>query len=195
MPRDKKVSSDDDRRHLIYTGSLIGAVVGTLLIGAILRADPDDPRAARATMIADVPVAAQAAPAPAPLPSYDPPPKPTAAGPAARELALGVPFEGDDDLADRALADEGRLHASGEGYTLQFAVVCDPDNARAQVERLGDEPGLYVLTTLLDDRVCFRLCWGFYDSERQALSARDVPRQLRAITREPKVLSVREALP
>jgi septal ring-binding cell division protein DamX len=113
----------------------------------------------------------------------------------AADAGIAIPFTGDADLVDRAAADERRLQASGHGYTLQFAVNCEPKNVRANLEALRSRQDFYLLTMLYQDRACFRLCWGFYDNEQQARSARDVPDRLRSMTDSPKVLSIAEALP
>jgi hypothetical protein len=111
------------------------------------------------------------------------------------DAGMFIPFDGDADLVDRAAYDESRLHASGNGYTLQFAVNCEAKNVRANLEGLEQYQEFYLLTMLYEDRACFRLCWGFYDNKRQAQSDRKIPEQLRGMTDKPKVISVAEALP
>ena len=169
-------------------GALVTGVLGTLLLGAVLQADPDDgmrrdasrtPAALPGSTRADD--AAQFAPVDNENGAYEP--------------GLAIPFTGDADLVDRAAADERRLQASGHGYTLQFAVNCESKNVRANLEALRSEQDFYLLTMLYQDRACFRLCWGFYDTEQQARSANDVPATLRGMSATPKVISIAEALP
>ena len=66
---------------------------------------------------------------------------------------------------------------------------------RTRLEELQTHQDFYLLTMLHQDRACFRLCWGFYDSERQAQADRKIPAPLLSITRDPKVISIAEALP
>jgi septal ring-binding cell division protein DamX len=180
----------------VSAGALVTGVFGTLLLGAVLQADPDTPeladRRSMARTAADGPVPAAPLgvdPVPAGLGETGQDTQPTLSPRVAR------PITGDADLVDRAAADERRLQASGHGYTLQFAVNCEPKNVRSNLEALRSHQDFYLLTMLYQDRACFRLCWGFYDNEQQARSARDVPERLSSMTPTPKVISIAEALP
>jgi hypothetical protein len=184
MAKQRKAPPVADWRHLVSAGALVTGVFGTLLLGAVLQADPDTPeladRRSMARTAADGPVPAAPLgvdPVPAGLGETGQDTQPTLSPRVAR------PITGDADLVDRAAADERRLQASGHGYTLQFAVNCEP------------KKDFYLLTMLYQDRACFRLCWGFYDNEQQARSARDVPERLSSMTPTPKVISIAEALP
>ena len=173
----------DDWRHVTLSVAVLVAIVGTLVLGAVLQGrEPAAPRAA-------------AGPSPRPEtasrgaePTPRAPEEPLSSGPV-------LPFSGDADLVDRAVVDERRLEASGNGYTLQFAVVCEPANVRASLRELAGESSFYLLTMLYRDRACFRMCWGFYDTEGQARAERQIPPALRRITDNPKVISIADALP
>jgi hypothetical protein len=170
-----------DWRHFTLSVSVFVSIVGTLVLGAWLQAGPD-----RGT------APAPSAPAPAPPAAAEP----LAAVP--QELVPpdpAPPFGGDSDLVDRAVRDERRLGASGDGYTLQFAVVCESDNVRSSLRELEGESSFYLLTMLYRDRACFRLCWGFYDTQSQARAERRFPEALRRVTATPKVVSIEDALP
>jgi len=191
MAKQRKAAPESDWKHLVSAGALVTGVLGTLLLGAVLQADPDDPA------LSD-PLGASRPPADAVAISAV---EDSLADEAvddedgAYEPGLAIPFTGAADLVDRAAADERRLQASGHGYTLQFAVNCEPKNVRANLEALRSHQDFYLLTMLYQDRACFRLCWGFYDNEQQARSASDVPGTLRSMTATPKVISIAEALP
>lgn len=177
MGKARTGESSGDWRHVTLSLALIAAVAGTLLLGAILQNGPER--------------------APSPEPASASVAHPEVEPPAGEPVASGpvLPFSGDADLVDRAIADERRLDASGNGYTLQFAVICDPKNVRANLESLEGQPSFYLLTMLFRDRACFRLCWGLYDTEGQALGDRDFPEALLRITATPKVISIADALP
>ena len=184
MGKAKSEAAINDWRHLTLSVALILAVVGTLVLGAMLEAGPDRPQSASAPPAAARPVPEEP---PEASGSLDAPAEPAPSG--------ALSYSGGADLVDRAAEDQRRLQASGHGYTLQFAVVCDPGNVRASREALAGHPEFYVLTMLYRDRACFRLCWGFYDSEEQARADRDLPETLLRMTATPKVISVADALP
>jgi len=184
MGKARAAGAEYDWRHITLSVAVLVAIVGTLALGAVLQAGRETARRAVGVTAPE--------PSSAPVPAVDSPPRePT------DDLASGptLPFTGDSDLVDRAVVDERRLGASGNGYTLQFAVVCEPDNVRANVRELQGESSFYLLTMLYRDRACFRLCWGFYDTEGQARAERQIPAALRRITATPKVISIADALP
>jgi hypothetical protein len=190
MARAKRPATDSDWKHLATTGALFAGVLGTLMLGAVLQVDADHPAAVRRSSAS----LAQ------PLPASEEGPRTPAAdspssAPSSPESGPVLPFDGGGDLVDRAAYDERRLQASGRGYTLQFAINCETKNVRANLDILKQYQDFYLLTMLYQDRACFRLCWGFYDNERQARADRDIPEVLTAITAEPKVISIEEALP
>ena len=196
MAKQRKSPPVSDWKHLVSAGALVTGVLGTLLLGAVLQADPDDAGLSGSRNVARTAAEAIAPTDPVELEDsrID---QGDADADADRSLDVGVAlsFTGDADLVDRAAADERRLEASDHGYTLQFAVNCEAKNVRSNLEALRSHQDFYLLTMLYQDRACFRLCWGFYDNEQQARSARDVPERLRAMTATPKVISIAEALP
>ena len=196
MAKQRKTPPVADWRHLVSAGALVTGVLGTLLLGAVLQADPETQELTAGRHVAQ---AASEGLAPA-RPDEDSPVATNqeegyADSDRRRESGAGRAITGDADLVDRAAADERRLQASGHGYTLQFAVNCEAKNVRSNLEALRSHQDFYLLTMLYQDRACFRLCWGFYDNEQQARSARDVPDRLSGMTTTPKVISIAEALP
>jgi hypothetical protein len=192
MAKAKKSAAGSDWKQGVSAAALISAVLGTLALGAVLQSDPGEttPGLPPSPPAVDQLAADRAVPDVA---RASEPLQPRDEG--GYEPTLAVPFSGDDDLVDRAAADERRLQASGNGYTLQFAVNCEAKNVRANLNALERFQDFYLLTMLYQDRACFRLCWGFYDTEQQARSARDVPEALRSVSSSPKVISIAEALP
>jgi len=196
MAKQRKAPPVADWRHLVSAGALVTGVLGTLLLGAVLQADPDTPE-----LTAGRNVAQAASDGGVPTGLDEAPPLVTGREEGnddsvrTRERGVASAITGDADLVDRAAADERRLQASGHGYTLQFAVNCEAKNVRSNLEALRSHQDFYLLTMLYQDRACFRLCWGFYDNEQQARSARDVPDRLSGMTATPKVISIAEALP
>lgn len=204
MAKQPKAAGAQDWRRFASTAALIATVLGTLLIGAVLQRDgtarSGEPVAPRVASTADgstsgrpaaeLPRGAGESIVATPPPSASAPPEP-----AHSDAPLAGTIVGDAELVDRAIEDERRLAASGSGYTLQYAVLCDAQNARGRLARLADERQFYLLTMLRKDQACFRLCWGFYDSAEQALAAADAPPALAEISSNPRPLSSAEALP
>jgi len=185
MAKTKKSPAETDWKQMLSAAVLLVAVFGTLLLGAVLQADPNDAAIADGQVLVG-PGEGAVVSSDTTVPDENEP---------VFQPGLAVPFAGDADLVDRAAEDERRLHASGNGYTLQFAVNCEAKNVRANLDALKGYQDFYLLTMLYDDRACFRLCWGFYDTDRQARAERVIPDTLAAITRQPKVISIAEALP
>ena len=188
MGKARKDEPGADWRHATLSIAVVFSIVGTLALGAMLEAGPEKKRGhssfPQSAEKMNVPVSSPAVEAEVdPEPSAEPDPDP------------GLPFSGDADLVDRAVADERRLGVSGDGYTLQFGVMCDAENVRSTFESLAAESSFYLVTMLYRDRACFRICWGFYDTESQAAAERTIPETLRRITASPKVISVADALP
>jgi hypothetical protein len=185
MAKTKGPTAETDWKQMLSAAVLLVAVFGTLLLGAVLQADPNDPAIADGQVLVgsgdEEVVSSDTIATDENEPDFEP--------------GMAVPFAGDADLVDRAVEDERRLHASGNGYTLQFAVNCEAKNVRANLDALKGYQDFYLLTMLYQDRACFRLCWGFYDTEQQARSERVIPDTLATITRQPKVISIAEALP
>jgi septal ring-binding cell division protein DamX len=174
--REPKRGALDERRRLIAAGSLSTAVVIVLVFGAVLRTDAPFAETtvplaepAETGSLADATVSPQ----PEAIPSAEPPATrpavPSSASPSPRRPR---PAGG---LEERAAADRERLIDSGMGFTLQLMVSCDLDNARRNLESIGEPSRLYILPVELDGKACYRLCWGAYASRQSAERAEDLP--------------------
>jgi hypothetical protein len=176
---DRRPSIDwDDWREMTPALALLGAVVGVIVLTALLRAPADDvaQRASnRVVPPAEVDLGASGGLDEEPSSSSEPSiPDPPAAG----TTAPPTEAEPTDDLEARALVDHGRLRAHGEGHTLQLLVACDPANVRKLIDRLGTTESLYVLPFDLDGRRCYRACWGTFPDREQAVADRTLPADL-----------------
>lgn len=158
---------------------MLGSVILTLLIGAVLQVDenPHDPPAAGLAGTLE-PVA----PAPPSLPATETAP------------AYAEPGRDILELARRAHRDEQRLARSGGSWTLQFMMACDPANVVTPAKSLASEQDFYLLSKMHDDRACFRLCWGSFASRDLALAANDIPASLSGLAERPQPLPVSKVL-
>jgi len=166
----------DERRRLIAAGSLTVAVSVVLVSGAILRTDA--PFAEMTVPVSEPPPAPGVTEEPATveietISTPAPDTQPTAAAPATPRSSPRAPTAG--ALGERAAADRERLLDSGESYTVQLMVSCDPDNARRVLGLIGGTSRLYVLPVELDGKACYRLCWGSYPTRESAERATDIP--------------------
>ena len=82
-------------------------------------------------------------------------------------------------LARRVMEDVDRLESSGDAWTAQIGVYCDHQRVTDLVQAHGKNPKLYVLPVLLDERACFRVCWGHYGTHDGAAGSRDLPAEFR----------------
>ena len=185
MTKDRK-KKPSDARHMVSVGVPLGTVLGVLILGAALQsgAAPDlstvdtDPPLPPPTFVEQR--QRTAAPA-AETPPRETPSRPTPSPPARTEPAGKRPEAGDtlSRLGRRAMTDVERLEVGAMEWTSQVGVYCDATRVSSLVERVGDQPDLYVLPVLLDDRPCFRVCWGQYADHDQAKQARGLPSALR----------------
>ncbi len=180
----KSVPADGWRKFVPFVG-LVGAVVGVLILGAMLRSGVRDP----------LPVPERRPPSDeakslTPGPSgraqdHVPPTLPASTTPDPPQL---------NELARRAQSDLDRLSSSRQAWTLKLATVCDPANAQRWLDQVGDESKLFFVPILIDDRACFRLSWGRFDSRDRAAAAR-LPAALRSFAAvEPSPSSVEQIL-
>jgi hypothetical protein len=188
MPKERSRSTAA-WRPLVASAGWWSAVVVPLAAASLLQTGPEAPSRS-------VPSPAPAAPVVRPQPLAEDLEVEIEPDPAA-ELGDPVPESaGVDELTERIANDLDRLVANGPGYTLQFAVVCDEANARVRLAGLADEPEFYLVAAQHDDRACFRLCWGVFESpERAKQAAAAAPPALLAITASPRVLATSEAVP
>jgi septal ring-binding cell division protein DamX len=171
--------------------ALVGSVVGVLVLGALLRSDPTAVVAGAAPVGPPQPAARVATPLDpdpaAAVPGGDGVPVRTRPSPA------GLPPL--HALAQRAAGDAERLASSGDGWTAQLALLCDPERASRLVEEFGALEPFHLLPTLHDGRACFLVCWGAYASRDRARQAADLPAALRSLGADPLPKSIAQVLP
>jgi septal ring-binding cell division protein DamX len=184
----KRTTSDEDRARddwprLLSFAALFAAVLGVLLLGAVLRTD----RPREAAVERDL------ATAPVREDSVRVTAAPTAAP---RELAdEGLPPSATVNLlAARAATDLERLAAMGSGWTAQLAVLCDRTRVTQLLERFGEHAPFYVLPSLQGDSACFRICWNRYTEREAAQRAADLPPALREIESRPLPKAISEVV-
>jgi len=199
----RTAGSDGDWKHAGFVGLVFAAVLGTILIAAVLEVRPvgrssTDP-APQTSPDARAIDAGETAP-PIPGPTGDARETPSAAvSEPARDRrpprSATPPSPSGSPLDDRASRDADRLARSGAGWTLQFLMACDPKNVLPWVERLGTEPEFFVLPKPHGDRTCYRVLWGTYDSRDRARAATDAPAALAAIPEPPQPFPLSAVLP
>lgn len=169
VTKDGRAASDkenrgDDWPHLISFGTLLAAVVGVLLLGAVLRTDLPETDAGAATT--------------------DPP----------LQHRPQLHDEELDGLAQRLQDDVARLRRVSDEWTTQLGLFCDPLRARELFDRFGDLAAFHILPSLHGDRACYRICWGQYGTAAEAKAARDLPQSVREILPAPLPKLVAEIL-
>ena len=181
VTRERRAASDEDRHaedwpHLVSFGTLLVAVVGVLLLGALLRTEVPGvatgerkaPRTSSGVLVAG----------PLETPQH-------------RPAADGATL---DRLARRAEADAGRLGRASAEWTAQLGLFCDPARVRELFEQFGDQVSFHILPSLYRDEACFRICWGQYGTAAEAKAARDLPEPLRQIVPVPLPKPIDEVL-
>jgi hypothetical protein len=183
----------EDWKHLASVAGLLVVVVGALTMAAVLQRGQGDRTMVETetaeqggTEVNRAGLSGSAVP---------PPPAPVAdltdvTGAPAEELGslLG--------LAGRTGTDLQRLLAGdGDSWMLQIAAHCDPANVERLIERIDDQR-LHVLPVEIDERACFRICWGPFDSRAaaEAATAR-LPALLRPPTDPPRPRRVADLAP
>ncbi len=162
-----------DLRHLLTAGSLVAAVLGTLILGAILRIDRDDEDG----------VAVDAVPLTA---GTEAPPRDV--GPTAQPV-------GEGDLRRRAMDDSRRLSTTADEWTLQFMVTCREQTAQRILQQTGGDRRLHLLPVIVEDQDCFRICWGRYDSRDRAVGNTAIPQVLLTLNASPIPREIRGMMP
>lgn len=190
--KNKNAKPTPDGRHLLRVALPVAIVLGVLIVGAVLQSDPSPDT--------NPPLARNQDP-PLPPPSanessswsdsdQDDNPLEVESGGAAVETSATVPSTDRlSDLARRVMEDVDRLESTGDDWTSQIGVFCDDERVSELVGRHGDRAELFVLPVLLDDRPCFRICWGHYTTHDQAAQARDLPAALRGDPSLPRRIS------
>lgn len=181
MAKDRKTKTTPDGRHLLVVGLPVGIVLAVLIVGAVLQSGPS-PKT-------DQPLAqAEELPLPPP-PAYESR-QPTDSALEENQLEADIGLEPADSppvrpadsvsrLARRVMEDVDRLESSGDDWTAQIGVYCDDQRVTDLVQAHGKNPKLYVLPVLLDERACFRVCWGHYRTHDGAAGSRDLPAEFR----------------
>ena len=213
--RGAKAASEADARSALWSAGIpLAAVAVAVLLGAALQTGPDatepaaafepEPDASMAVepIVEPVDPAAQVAEPDTffdepteqrPPPETQPEPVATIERPEpTRPAAKPTPKPATpSDLDQRARQDLQRLTDAG-GWTLQFVVACNANNVRTLLRAAGDDPNWFVLPRTLDDKNCYRVCWGSYPSRGQAVAQMEFPAALGSITRSPLPLSSEE---
>lgn len=187
-PGDATLKSD--WKHLVTVAGLFVAVVGTLLLGAVLQVDSQEivPAFEEAVIIeptdATMPDAAVAAP------SADATPR----QPASESPALEPPRHELASLARRAARDLDRLPRTG--WMLQIMLACEAETVQRLLGQSGNDEHVHLLPATHDGRSCFRICWGPFDSHDAAAdAAAGLPRWIRALPDSPHPKSIADLQP
>jgi hypothetical protein len=161
-----------DWKQPLSAASLVVAVAGTLILGWALQGDSGG--------------AVDAIVVEPPVPDRD-----GDSSSAAMEIQSSpAPPSETDALISRSIRDLDRMASFTSGWTLQFMSACDEGNVRAKLSDLQGHDDFYLIPVTLDKGRCFRLCWGVFRTRDQALSARDVPSSLAAITKKPQPMPI-----
>ena len=169
-----------DGKGLLPSAFLLAAVAVVMVAGMVLQTDA--PRSlARA--------AGPASPAPSlPLGSTITP----EIAPMAEPLQEPTPAHAVDPLLDKLAArvevDCGRLAKARAPWTAQLLVACKPETVDRILGMAQGSSALYVLPVRVKDDACFRLCFGAYQTSKEAAQAADLPRALRGKERIGAVL-------
>ncbi len=173
-PRDFNLR--EDGKHLLASGGLVGAVIATLILGAVLRDADRGPHGTGLTVTDSRPPArSPIVQTPAMLPGSDAP--------------------SGTDIEDRAREDARRLAATGGEWTLQFLVTCVPETPAQLLNQLRGDEHLYLLPVLYNDEACLRICWGSFFTREAAVAHRRLPAALDAINPEPIPRPIRDVIP
>jgi septal ring-binding cell division protein DamX len=103
------------------------------------------------------------------------PPTPTPApAPANDALSGGRTLLRDGDYARAAHAFTQEIRGTGRNkYTLGISINCDPANIDKAVNSSGSSRDLFILPTTYDNRSCYRVCWGLFDTMEAAQASVD----------------------
>ena len=173
--RSRELNLREDWKHLLAAAGMVGAVMGTLILGAVLR-NPNQGRPEQGRIVTEAgPLSVRGGTIPVP--------------------ATGTADPDGDDIEDRAREDARRLAASGDEWTLQVMVTCVPETPERLLRKLRGDPRLYLLPVLYNDEACLRICWGSFSTREAAAARRGLPAALEAINHEPIPRPVRDVIP
>ena len=182
------------RKQLISAVAVALAVVGALLLGAVLQSDSEADLTVELPEPTDIEIGETALDI---LPGEESPGPTTVVDRldenlrAPAESRPRVTPRGADPLAERGAADLQRLRSRGGEWTLQFASMCDPERVAALLNSLERHESFF----LVPAGDCYRLWWGRYGSRDQAVAAGGVPAELSSIPENPFPRRIAEALP
>jgi len=202
MAKDRKAKTTTDGRHLLVVGLPVGVVLAVLIVGAVLQSGPGPETTSPRAQIEETPLPPPPAHEPARSsdtaleenlleadrgaePVEAPPARPVRREPRATSTTAGSVSR----LAHRVMQDVDRLESTGNAWTAQIGVYCDDQHVSELVDRHGNDSDLFVLPVLLDERACFRICWGHYASEERASQARGLPASFRGEKPLPRRIS------
>jgi septal ring-binding cell division protein DamX len=177
-----------DWKHVVSVTAVIGGVLGALILGAVLQADPEQPPAVEPRSVID-----------AIDPGVEPPQRIGTEEAAALAPPEPAPMEEPSlpsAVTDRVSHDLQRLTAGDSGWMLQVMAACDEANVQRMIDRIGASEQFHVLPARLDDRPCYRVCWGPFRGRSAALAAiADLPGPLRSLPGTPTPKPVADLLP
>jgi len=180
----------EDLKHLVLVGGIVGAVLATLILGAVLRVDAreEDRVELSAADVAEPGWGTPTAEPPAGSLPQDSP-EPTAPAQLTEQPAETprptVESPSPDAVARRAMDDSRRLASAGGSWTLQFMVTCKAESARGILSSLAGDERLYLLPLMHDGQPCFRICWDSFDDRDAAVSVRGLPAALLELNADP----------
>jgi hypothetical protein len=106
--------------------------------------------------------------APRPGPTT-PPTSGTRPGPSSGGLAAGQSLLQSGNFDQAAATFLQHVSAAGAGkYTIAISINCDTGNVGAAVQNAGSPSELFVLPARYNNRPCYRICWGIFDSAEAA---------------------------
>jgi len=79
-------------------------------------------------------------------------------------------------------------------WTLQIAVICNPQNVERLLTSAGGSDRLYLLPATLQGASCFRVCWGVYADSKQAATALDLPASLKPSSGRPAPVAIEKVI-
>jgi septal ring-binding cell division protein DamX len=166
------------RRNWLFPATMLVFVFGVLLMAAVLQVPAEDADSQVALDRLDLPSADDSPYAPAESQETQ-----TLSSPAAKNTPAPR-IEAQRELGRRVERDLQRIAAHRASYTLQISVACDPKNARQLLVDSDGDDRFYLLPVQLNERACFRICWGIYPDRSTAEKANDMPAALRARIQE-----------